>query len=347
MQTAVLVGCGAMADGWLHTISQTPEIAESLQIVGFVDLDPTLAAAKAAVYGSQAAYGDDLAAMLDQLQPDMVFDIVIPDARREVVEIAFAHGCDVLSEKPLARDLTDARALLAEAESSGRVHAVIQNRRYLPGIQRARDFLASGAIGQVTEVHADFFLAPHFGGFREEMAHVLLHDMAIHTFDAARYLANIIPRNVFCRETNPPGSWYRHGASASALFDCENNVIFTYRGSWCAEGASTSWEAQWRIVGTGGTLVWNGNHGFLAEIPEQGEGLLRPMREVTVPPSIRANVPEGHAGVIADFLAARLEGRAPLTCASDNIHSLAMTVAAIESAETGRIIPISIQGDTP
>ena len=50
---------------------------------------------------------------------------------------------------------------------------------------------------------------------------------------------------------------------------------------------------------------------------------------------------EGHAGVILDFITARAEGRAPLTAGADNIRSLAMTFAAIESAEAGRRIDIT------
>jgi predicted ABC-type sugar transport system permease subunit len=35
-------------------------------------------------------------------------------------------------------------------------------------------------------------------------------------------------------------------------------AVVSYRGSWCAEGLRTSWEAAWRIVGERGTLTWGG-----------------------------------------------------------------------------------------
>ena len=50
----------------------------------------------------------------------------------------------------------------------------------------------------------------------------------------------------------------------------------------------------------------------------------------------------GHLGVIQDFLDAIATGRAPETRGEDNIHSLAMVFGAIESAETGRRVPISL-----
>ena len=101
----------------------------------------------------------------------------------------------------------------------------------------------------VTAVHSDFFIAPHFGGFREEMDHVLLLDMAIHTFDAGRYMANRTPHSVFCAEWEAAGTWFRQGSSAVAVFEFESGVVFNYRGSWCASGARTSWESAWRFVG--------------------------------------------------------------------------------------------------
>ena len=55
---------------------------------------------------------------------------------------------------------------------------------------------------------------PTSGGFREEMDSPLLVDMAIHTFDAARYVTGGDPVSVLCTEFNPPWSWYRGAASA-------------------------------------------------------------------------------------------------------------------------------------
>ncbi|RWC19695.1 MAG: Gfo/Idh/MocA family oxidoreductase, partial [Mesorhizobium sp.] len=185
MMNVVLVGCGAMSKQWLDAASQI----DGLAIVGLVDLDADRAKARAREYElAGAIVGTNLDAVLDQTKPDAVFDVVVPAARREVALSAFAHHCHLLTEKPLADSPDNARAIVAAARRAGRVHAVVQNRRYVANVRRIRRFLESGAIGVPTSIHADFFVAPHFGGFREEMAHVLLLDMAIHTFDAARYM---------------------------------------------------------------------------------------------------------------------------------------------------------------
>src|SRR5690606_19566584 len=127
-------------------------------------------------------------------------------------------------------------------------------------------------------LHADFFLGPHFGGFRDAMDSPLIVDMAIHTFDQARFISGADPVSVYCHEYNPPGSWYAGNASAVCIFEMSDGSLFTYRGSWCAEGFPTSWESDWRATGSRGTARWDGRSMPAAEIvDESGEqGFLLP-----------------------------------------------------------------------
>lgn len=340
-RTAVICGCGAMAKGWLKAIASSELIAGRVRIAGLVDLDCDTARKLAEECGlGQVPVHTDLDAALAELKPDLLFDIVVPVARRAVVEAGLRHGCHVLSEKPMANSLEDARHLVATARAAGRVHAVVQNRRYIPGIRRLRAFIESGAIGELTGLHADFFIGAHFGGFREDMDNVLLLDMAIHTFDAARFMSGKVPEAVYCHETNPDGSWYRAGASAFAIFEMSDSVSFTYRGSWCAEGANTSWESQWRITGSKGTVLWDGKDRFEAHRVASTEGFLREQEEIFVPETVNVSEVDGHASVIAAFLDAIDRGGAPETRAEDNIRSLAMVMGAIESARTGQRVTI-------
>jgi len=251
MLTAVLAGCGAMSSVWLETIQKI----EGLKLVGLVDVDRDRAQHCAQRFNlPNVVVGTSLNYALASTKPNMVFDVAVPQARRELVTTAFEHGCDVLTEKPMASSLEDARALVAAARANGRIHAVVQNRRYLANVRRIRRFLDLQVLGKPTSIHCDFFLAPHFGGFREKMDHVLLVDMAIHTFDAARYMASAAPESVYCVEWEPVNSWYQAGSSAAALFKLEGGIVFNYRGSWCANGFKTSWESNWRIVCEHGTL---------------------------------------------------------------------------------------------
>ncbi|WP_349436006.1 Gfo/Idh/MocA family oxidoreductase [Pararhizobium sp. A13] len=324
-----------MAKGWLKAIADTPEIRAAVDVIGLVDVNPMAAKALAEEFGLiDAVIGRDLAAVLAETSADMVFDVVIPAARHDVVATALAHGCHVLSEKPMASSIEEGRAMIAQAAAAGKVHAIVQNRRFISGTRRIRRLVESGVLGELTAIHCDFFIGAHFGGFREEMDNVLLLDMAIHTFDAARFVADKVPVAVYCHESNPRGSWYAHGAAANAIFEFKDDVTFTYRGSWCAEGANTSWESQWRIIGTKGTLLWDGAEDFQARRVAGTEGFLRPVDAIPVPEPANEGETHGHASVIADFLAAIKTGRQPETASNDNINSLAMVFAAIESART-------------
>ena len=117
---------------------------------------------------------------------------------------------------------------------------------------------AALALGPLTTLNSDFYLGAHFEGFRLSMPHVLLVDMAIHTFDTARFISGADPVSVYCKEWNPRGSWYDHSASAVAIFELTGGMVYTYRGSWCSEGLNTSWEAQWRVIGERGSTTWDG-----------------------------------------------------------------------------------------
>ncbi|MEF0942492.1 Gfo/Idh/MocA family protein [Rhizobium sp. BR 362] len=342
---AILCGCGAMSKGWLKAIASTPSLAESIRIVGLVDLNRATAENLAGEFGLQeAVIGADLAEVIAATKADLVFDVVIPAARFGVVSTALKAGCHVLSEKPMATSLAEGAALIDLATETGKVHAIIQNRRFISGVRRMRRFVEEGAIGELTGIHCDFFLAPHFGGFREEMDNVLLLDMAIHTFDAARFVAGKTPLAVYCVEKNPAGSWYKHGASAHALFEFSDDVVFSYRGSWCAEGKRTSWESQWRLTGSKGMLTWDGEEHFEASLAGHESGLLHGFTPIDVPGPEHDDETHGHASVIASFIEAVKTGKRPETESRDNIHSLAMVLGAIESAKSGRRIEISAQG---
>ncbi|SCW81364.1 Predicted dehydrogenase [Rhizobium mongolense subsp. loessense] len=339
---AVLCGCGAMSKGWLRALKETPTLAETIAVTGLVDVNLAAAEALTSEFGlNNASIGTDLSNVIAKARADIVFDVVIPAARFNVVSTALKAGCHVLSEKPMATSLAEGAALIDLAAEAGKIHAIIQNRRFISGVRRMRRFVESGAIGDVTGIHCDFFVAPHFGGFREDMDNVLLLDMAIHTFDAARFVAGKKPLAVYCVERNPKGSWYRHGASANATFEFSDDVVFTYRGSWCAEGQRTSWESQWRLVGSKGMLTWDGDETFRAAVAGEETGLLRGFTPVDVPGPERDEETRGHASVIAGFVDAIRTGKQPETASSDNIRSLAMVFGAIESARTGKRVEIS------
>ena len=323
----LLVGCGGISREWLGATQRLPD----LELVGLVDLSLGAAEARAAEFGLDVPLGTDLTAMLARTRPDVVFNCTVPEAHFAVTTAALEAGAHVFSEKPLASTLAEAEAMIAAAKASGKVLATMQNRRYDPTIRMLRDFLRSGVIGDVTTVYSDFFIGAHFGGFRDRMPHVLLKDMAIHTFDAARFLTGLRATSVYALEWNPAGSWYERDASAVALFEMGGGVVYSYRGSWCAEGLATSWEGHWRIVGTKGTIVCD-RDGVRGEVVTKAGSFISEVAPVTLPE------PEGlelswHGAAIQAFVQALHKGRTPETHAEDNLYSLRMVLGAVESSE--------------
>ena len=174
------------------------------------------------------------------------------------------------------------------------------------------------------------------------MEHVLLLDMAIHTFDAARLITGANPVSVYCKEWNPSGSWYDHGASAVAIFEMTDGIVYTYRGSWCAEGLNTTWNSEWHIIGEKGSAKWEDDNRFQAQMVTEPGGFLSKLQDVDIPPYDDASKTGSHAGVIQEFVRCIRTGAIPETICTDNIKSLAMVFGAIESAAQGRPVQIDI-----
>ena len=326
-QRVLVVGCGSMSRAWLRYLTSRDEI----EVVGLVDIEPQAAAARAAEAGLEVPHFTELEAALAHSAPTVVCDVTIPEAHAGVAGAALRAGCHVASEKPMAHSVAAARATSALAAEAGLNYAIMQNRRYRPPIRAVRDIVASGELGEIGIVNADFYLGPHFGGFRDAMDSPLLLDMAIHTFDQARFITGSDPVAVYCHEFNPAWSWYAHGAAATAVFEMTGGLVFTYRGSWCSEALTTSWESQWRLLGGRGALGWDGEGQPQVELIGGGE--------VTTPAPYTG--PEGHPGCLQEMFAAIAEGRPAETSYADNIQSLAMVFGAMESARRGERMVIA------
>lgn len=333
---ALLVGAGGMGRAWAKNLQGYDQVT----IAGWVDIRDGAAAQAATELNIEVPYtGADLERALAEIKPDFLVDVTIPESHHDVTLMALAAGIPVIGEKPMADTMERARAMVAASERANKLYMVSQSRRYDARLHAYRQLIEQQA-GPLGILKSDFYIGAHFGGFRDEMAHVLLLDMAIHTIDAARYLSGADPVAVYCEEFNPSWSWYQGAASATALFEMSGGLRYTYSGSWCAEGRHTSWEAEWRAVGPRGTATWDGHGPAIADTIVANGAFHSPTETHTA--IVEADVPAGIAGSLRDFVHALRTGATPMGECHDNIKSLAMVFAAIESAETGRRVPIVI-----
>lgn len=333
---ALLVGAGGMGKTWGNNLKDHPDV----ELGGWVDLRPGAAAEAAEELKVSALHtGMDLGKALAETKPDFVVDVTIPEAHRDVTLQALAAGVPVLGEKPMADSMAHAREMVAASEKSGKLYMVSQSRRYDARLQAYRQLITE-QIGPLGILNSDFYLGAHFGGFRDEMASVLLLDMAIHTLDQARYLSGADPVSVYCEEFNPAWSWYKGDACATAIFEMTGGLRYTYRGSWCSEGKNTSWNCDWRAAGPHGSALWDGESAASAEVVTQ-TGQFISATEARESIAVK-ETPSGIAGSLRDFLNALTTGATPMGECHDNIKSLAMVFAAIESSATGTRVSVTV-----
>ena len=332
----LLVGAGGMGRAWGKNLTDHPEV----EVAGWVDIRPGAAAEAADGLALSGLHtGNDLGKALAEVKPDFVVDVTIPEAHRDVTVQALAAGVPVLGEKPMADSMAHAREMVAASEKAGKLYMVSQSRRYDARIQAYRALIVE-QVGSLGILNSDFYIGAHFGGFRDEMASVLLLDMAIHTLDAARYVSGADPISVYCEEFNPDWSWYKGDACATALFEMTGGLRYTYRGSWCSEGKNTSWEADWRAVGPKGTALWDGHGAPSADVITKSGGFTSETEPR--PSEVAPDIPGGISGSLRDFLNALKTGATPMGECHDNIKSLAMVFAAIESSAVGKRISVTV-----
>jgi predicted dehydrogenase len=334
---AIMVGCGSMSSEWIRSAKEL-----GVQITSLVDVNPEAARKQAAAFQLEALIFDNLSEAIERSPAQLLFDCTIPAAHVEVDLEGLSHGLHVLEEKPLAPNLPSAKQLMELAQKNGLAHVVVQNRRFNAGIRKVRRLLDQAFIGDLTSVNVDFFVPAHFGGFREKMDHVLLTDMAIHPFDAVRFITRANAQTVYCEEWNPKGSWWQHGAAANAIFRMDGGIRFSFRGSWCAEGLRTSWDGVWRITGTKGTILWDGLDDIRGEYVKVPEGFFYEQQSLHVIAESDPAETRGHFSVMAQFLRQVTEGIPAETRSADNIHSLGMVLAAIESSNAGSVVPVRV-----
>jgi predicted dehydrogenase len=313
----VVVGAGGMGRAWMQAIARSGDAV----LAGVVDLDPLAAQAAADAYGPEIRTGADLLDVAGRTGAHAVVDVTIPEAHHAVTTAALLAGLPVLGEKPVTPTIAEALSLAAAAEVTGELFMVSQSRRWNPQLATFKAMVARlGAIGSVGTV---FARAAHFPGFREEMADPLLVDMAIHHFDAVRYLLDREPVAVYCDGSNPPWSWYAGDANAVAVFEFDDGVRYVYDGTWCTPGPETSWNGAWRVNGEHGTAVWSG---------DDDPSLVGVDTERLEVPDVGLEID----GSLQEFVAALRTGRTPSGDVHENVLSLAMVEAAVESSRTGR-----------
>ena len=120
-------------------------------IVGMVGRTPDVVTSVAEKLSIPFA-GTDWEAALDALQPDVVAIGTPGGAHYEPILQAFASGCHVFCDKPLAETAVHARELHKAGQQAGVKTAYAASYRYMPYVLLAKEMVADGKIGEPREV---------------------------------------------------------------------------------------------------------------------------------------------------------------------------------------------------
>jgi predicted dehydrogenase len=188
--------------------------------------------ARAAAYGAPAY--TDIARMLTEQHPDLVTVSLPNEGHFEPTLELIRAGVPLLVEKPLVFSLPEADVLLAEAASRDLFFAINFNQRYAEPVQRARQAIRAGELGELV------FSTWRFGGEGSFAAsrHGNLIETQCHGLDMLEYLCGPIV-SVMAQMTDKttvgrvPGSPYSTLAVALEFADgAVGTLLGTYDSSY-------------------------------------------------------------------------------------------------------------------
>jgi predicted dehydrogenase len=147
-----IIGCGTISDIYL----KAPSVFPILEMVACADIDTSRAEAKATEYNIQAL---PVAELLAHSEIEIIVNLTIPAAHAEVAQAAINHGKSVYSEKPLALNTADGKALLEAAKRARVLIGGAPDTFLGGGLQTCRKLIDDGWIG--VPVAATAFMMSH------------------------------------------------------------------------------------------------------------------------------------------------------------------------------------------
>jgi predicted dehydrogenase len=205
----VLVGTGGRAEFFYGAI--TRDYRETSELVAFCDVNRTRMDYANKLLKSKYDYeavptytADRFDEMIKDERPDAVIVTSVDRTHHTYIIRAMELGCDVITEKPMTVDEKKCQEILDAVERTGRSVRVTFNYRYAPHHTKAKELIASGAIGQVTSVHFEWLLNTQHGAdyFRrwhrnKNNSGGLLVHKSTHHFDLVNFWIGSEPESVF------------------------------------------------------------------------------------------------------------------------------------------------------
>jgi predicted dehydrogenase len=332
-----LLGCAHLP----HALSYARAASEStsVRLVAAWDGDPDIAQSVAGRFGVRLAESPE--ALVGMSGVDAVVVCSATADHRHLVELAAAAGRHVLSEKPIATSLADARAMVDACDRAGvQLHIAFVTRFY-PLVQRVRSLVGEGAIGEVRglvggnrgrpplpPVYPDWITDPARAGGGA------LIDHSVHVTDVMRHVTGLEVADV---GAEVDAGFWNAGVDDMALLSLgfAGGAVGSVDPSWSVP-ADNPWHYDFylRLLGTTGALTIGDTAESLNLVGRVG----RP-GQVLVPFGV--DIDALLLGAFADSIRA---GRVLDPCADgeDGIRALEIAIAAYRASASGTRIALPL-----
>ena len=323
-----LVGASTIAHEWMiDAIRAQPDQA----VVAVLSGSTERGTAFAALHGLKASY-TSMPALLADPAVDAVYISSTNELHAAQAIAAAAAGKHVLCEKPLALNLTDARAII---EACAHARVVLGTNHHLRNAAThgaMRDLIRAGAIGKplFARVFHAVQLPAHLQGWRVNPASAgagVILDITVHDADTLRFLLDAEPIEAIAMTPSSAGGAAANRAESGvmAVLRFDNGVLAQLHDAFNVPHAGTGIE----LHGSTGSLI---GRNVMTQRPV-GEVLLRDALGERVVPVVHRNLYEAS---VAAFGAA-VQGRgAPAASGAEGLQSLAAALAVMQAARTGR-----------
>ena len=182
-----VVGCGAFA----RTFAQAMQSARDEIELFFASRDVERAWAYAETFWGSGVFGSYEAAAADP-RVEALYLCTPHHLHREHVAIAAQARKHILVEKPIARTLAEAQAIIAVAQEAGVTLMVAENYRFLAAVRQCKALIDDGAVGDLRMVQLQEeapFRPAQWRNCRDLNGGGVFIDGGIHKVDILLYLA--------------------------------------------------------------------------------------------------------------------------------------------------------------
>ena len=276
----------------------------------------------------------DLDALLDHPQVDVI-DLAVPAGqRRSLVERIVRAGKPILSQKPFAMNFADAQYMVDLCREAGVPLMINQQARWAPAHRALKVLLERGVLGHLYSVlHLYRSFQDEPGSWYVTLKDFTIVDHGIHYIDLSRYFTGRTPRRVKATTTSMPGQVAVSPMIYSILceYEPEAQVMTTLHFNNIVQ-APPLHQYDWFLDGTDGSATASQTE-LVVALKD------RPTDRYVI--SLQGRwFPDAFGGSMGEMLRSLHEGRPAATNGLDNLDTLRIAYAAVESAETGHTVKL-------